>query len=76
MKLMDCTLRDGGNAAGRGFNAEMTAMMIESLIRSNIKVIEMGSCTGIGPYESAGSIAPCTDIEYLEVVQSGSALVR
>lgn len=69
MKLMDCTLRDGGNVVGRGFNAEMTKMMIEGLIRSNIKVIEMGNCTGIGSYESAGSIAPCTDIEYLEVVQ-------
>ncbi len=69
MKLMDCTLRDGGNVVGRGFNARMTVMMIEGLIKSNIKVIEMGNCTGIGSYESAGSIAPCTDIEYLELVQ-------
>lgn len=69
MKLMDCTLRDGGNVVGRGFNAELTKMMIEGLIRSNIKVIEMGNCTGIGSYEANGSIAPCTDLEYLELVQ-------
>ena len=69
MKLMDCTLRDGGNVVGRGFDARMTKMMIEGLIRSNIKVIEMGNCTGIGSYEANGSIAPCTDLEYLELVQ-------
>ncbi len=69
MKLMDCTLRDGGNVVGRGFNAELTKMIIEGLIRSNIKVIEMGNCTGIGSYEANGSIAPCTDLEYLELVQ-------
>ena len=69
MKLMDCTLRDGGNVVGRGFDARMTKMMIEGLIRSNIRVIEMGNCTGIGSYEANGSIAPCTDLEYLELVQ-------
>ena len=69
MKLLDCTLRDGGNVVGRGFTAEMTAMIIRGLIRSNVKVIEMGNCTGIGSYEANNSIAPCTDKEYLEVVQ-------
>lgn len=69
MKLMDCTLRDGGNVVGRGFNAELTKMMIEGLIASNITTIEMGNCTGIGSYESSNSIAPCTDLEYLKVVQ-------
>ena len=69
MKLLDCTLRDGGNVVGRGFTAEMTAMIIKGLIRSHIKVIEMGNCTGIGSYEANNSIAPCTDKEYLEVIQ-------
>ncbi len=69
MKLLDCTLRDGGNVVGRGFNAELTTMIIRGLIRSNIKVIEMGNCTGIGSYEANNSIAPCTDKEYLELVQ-------
>ena len=69
MKLMDCTLRDGGNVVGRGFDAELTKMMIEGLIASNITTIEMGNCTGLGSYEANGSIAPCTDKEYLELVQ-------
>ena len=69
MKLMDCTLRDGGNVVGRGFDAELTKMMIEGLIESNITTIEMGNCTGIGSYAANNSIAPCTDVEYLELVQ-------
>ena len=44
MYLFDCTLRDGANVIGKGFDARLTRMMIEGLIRSNIKVIEMGNC--------------------------------
>ena len=69
MKLMDCTLRDGGNVVGKGFDARLTRMMIEGLIASNIKVIEMGNSLGIGAYKARNSIAPCTDAEYLELVQ-------
>lgn len=69
MKLFDCTLRDGGNVVGRGFDAELTKMILEGLIRSNVTTIEMGNCTGIGSYESSNSKAPCTDREYLELVQ-------
>ncbi len=69
MKLLDCTLRDGGNVVGRGFNAELTKMIIEGLIKSNVTIIEMGNCTGIGSYQANNSIAPCTDKEYLEIVQ-------
>jgi len=65
---MDCTLRDGGNVVGKGFDARLTKMMIEGLIASNIKVIEMGNSLGIGAYEARNSIAPCTDREYLELV--------
>lgn len=70
MKLLDCTLRDGGNVVGKGFNAELTKLMIEGLIASNIKVIELGNCLGIGAYEAAASIAPCTDDEYLSMIRS------
>ena len=69
LMLMDCTLRDGANVVGKGFSAELTKMMIEGLIRSNIKVIEMGNAYGIGAYEAAGSVAPLTDEEYLQLVQ-------
>lgn len=69
MKLFDCTLRDGGNVVGKGFDAELTKMMIEGLIASNITTIEMGNCLGLGAYEANNSIAPCTDEEYLELIQ-------
>lgn len=69
MVLMDCTLRDGANVVGKGFDARLTKMMIEGLIKSNIKVIEMGNCLGIGAYEANKSISPLNDIEYLELVQ-------
>ncbi len=69
LKLMDCTLRDGGNVVGKGFNAELTKMMIEGLIEANITTIEMGNCLGIGAYKERGSVADCTDEEYLDLVQ-------
>ncbi|MBQ9047726.1 MAG: hypothetical protein IJ120_07485 [Solobacterium sp.] len=69
IKILDCTLRDGGNVVGKGFNAELTKSMIEGLIRANITTIEMGHCTGLGAYDPVTAKAPCTDEEYLELVQ-------
>lgn len=67
MYLMDCTLRDGANVIGKGFDEKLTAMMIEGLIKSNIKVIEMGNCLGLGAYEADNCISPLTDRQYLEL---------
>lgn len=69
LKILDCTLRDGANVVGNGFDADMTRLIIEGLIRSNIKTIEYGNCLGLGAYEADRSIAPLTDIEYLELAQ-------
>ena len=69
MKLLDCTLRDGGNVVGKGYNTEYTKMMIEGLIKANIRTIEMGNCVGIGAWQSQGEAAPATDVEYLEAIQ-------
>ena len=69
MQILDCTLRDGANVVGKGFDAKLTRLMIEGLIRSNIKTIEMGNALGLGAYEANGSIAPLTDVEYLQLVQ-------
>ena len=51
MKIMDCTLRDGANVVGNGFSPELTKMMIEGLLRSNIRIIEMGNAKGLGATE-------------------------
>lgn len=64
LRLMDCTLRDGANVVGKGFNAKLTKMMIEGLIGCNIKIIELGCAYGIG----ANTDAPLTDSEYLALI--------
>ncbi|HZJ88599.1 MAG TPA: hypothetical protein VFC80_05535 [Sphaerochaeta sp.] len=69
MKLFDCTLRDGANVIGNGFDANQTTMMLEGLIAANIKTIEMGNCLGVGAYDANNSIAPLTDREYLALVK-------
>lgn len=69
MFLMDCTLRDGANVIGNGFDERLTVMMLEGLIKSNIKVIEMGNCLGLGAYEANNSISPLNDEEYLSLIQ-------
>lgn len=69
MLVMDCTLRDGANVVGKGFDAQLTKMMIEGMIDCGITTIEMGNCLGLGAYEANGAIAPCSDVEYLELIQ-------
>ena len=69
IKIMDCTLRDGANVVGKGFSADATKMIIEGLIKSNVKIIEMGHALGLGAYDPVKSLAPCTDKEYFDLVQ-------
>lgn len=47
MLVMDCTLRDGANVVGKGFDARLTKMMIEGMIAAGITTIEMGNCLGL-----------------------------
>lgn len=67
-RIMDCTLRDGANVLGKGFSGEITTMVVEGLIKNNIRCIEYGNCLGVGAYEANGSIAPLTDVEYLDLL--------
>lgn len=69
MELFDCTLRDGANVVGKGFSAKLTRMMIEGLLKNNIKKIEFGNCLGLGAYDANNAIAPLTDAEYCDLVQ-------
>lgn len=66
MKILDCTLRDGANVVGLGFNRELTKMMIEGLIEAGIDLIEMGNAHGIGVNEPG---SPLTDEEYLDLLK-------
>ncbi|MEA4865126.1 MAG: hypothetical protein VB088_06990 [Sphaerochaeta sp.] len=69
MKLFDCTLRDGANVIGKGFDANLTTMMLEGLIASDITTIEYGNCLGLGAYTANSCIAPLNDEQYLSLVQ-------
>lgn len=67
MKIMDCTLRDGANVLGNGFSPELTKMMIEGLLSSNIRIIEMGNAKGLGATDK-GFPAPINDEAYLDLI--------
>ncbi len=68
MKIMDCTLRDGGNIFGSGFPKDLTVMILKGLTENGISVIEYGNAKGLGAGE-LGFVAPCTDEEYYEMAQ-------
>ena len=78
VRLMDCTLRDGANVVGKGFDAEITKIVLDILTESNVPIIEFGNAGGIGAYEVAGFTNALTDMEYLDLVQPylGSVLLR
>ena len=64
---MDCTLRDGGNVMGKGFDAEITDMVLDGLTACGVPIIEFGNAGGIGAYEVAGFTQALTDQEYLDI---------
>ena len=68
MKIMDCTLRDGGNVMGSGFPADLTDLMLKGLTENGISVIEYGNAKGLGAND-LGFVAPCTDDEYFEIAK-------
>lgn len=70
MKIFDCTLRDGGNVVGKGFDKAITLSVIRALISAGIEDIEYGHCAGINCTKNDKSnAAPLSDNEYLEIVK-------
>lgn len=69
MKLLDCTLRDGANVVGNGFSRELTISMLKGMLHNGITAIEFGNAKGMGAYDKVGSVAPLTDLEYLQLAQ-------
>ena len=69
VKLMDCTLRDGGNVVGKGFNAEITDIVLDGLTACHVPIIEFGNAGGIGAYEVAGFTKAETDDVYLNIAK-------
>lgn len=67
MRFLDCTLRDGANVVGNGFNSELTLSIVKGLLNCGIPDIELGNAKGIGSYDS-GALAPLNDLEYMKLV--------
>lgn len=68
MRLFDCTLRDGANVVGNGFDALLTRSMLHALLKCGITEIELGNAKGLGAYEKLNAVAPLTDKEYMELI--------
>ncbi len=66
--LMDCTLRDGANVVGKGFDTEITRLVLKGLTENGIETIEFGNALGIGAYD-AGNAQALTDEEYLSLAR-------
>ena len=62
VRLLDCTLRDGANVVGKGFDEEITKIVLDILTESKVPIIEFGNAGGIGAYEVAGFTNALTDM--------------
>lgn len=76
MELLDCTLRDGSNLTGAGFDLEITETVVKGLIASGIKTIELGHCSSIGGNFTSPKKASASDIEYLECISPYRSLAN
>lgn len=68
LNILDNTLRDGANLIGHGFNLDITKSVIEGLLSSGIKDIEIGNCAGVGAYELLDLKKAPSDGEYFEAI--------
>lgn len=65
MTIMDCTLRDGANVVGKGFDATLTRLMLDGLTENGIRIIELGHALGLGVEDGA----PLTDAQYFAIAR-------
>lgn len=68
IKLMDCTLRDGGNVFGCGFPLDLTEMILDALTKCKVPIIEFGNSRGLGAYDLGYNTCP-SDQEYFDVAK-------
>ena len=70
LKIIDCTLRDGGNAINFKFKTDLTKNILISLEKAGIRWIDMGHGFGLGASEKCGRPATLSDEEYMELAKS------
>lgn len=69
VKLLDTTLRDGGNVVGHGFPIALTLDITRELLACGIVNIELGNCKGLGAWKQLGAHQAPSDAEYLNALQ-------
>ncbi len=69
IKLLDCTLRDGANVVGGGFDAATTDAVLKALVDAGVNAVEYGHPSGIGGNEGSVKKAPLSDDEYLDLAE-------
>lgn len=77
VKLLDCTLRDGGYANGFQFTARDTRLLTQGLAEAGIQWIEVGHGMGLGASCIKNGIAFEDDLTYIEAAKAaGGGAVR
>lgn len=69
LQLLDCTLRDGANIVGTGFDRSTTLAILEGLCDASIPIIEFGHSKGIGGSRVSGKMVPLSDKEYIKIAE-------
>ena len=65
---MDCTLRDGGNVVGDGYDEKLTRIILDGLTECGVPIIEFGNAKGLGAY-ALGWNKALTDEEYFRIAR-------
>jgi len=69
-KIIDCTLRDGGNAINFKFKKDLTKNILIGLEKAGVRWIDMGHGFGLGASKKCGKPASLSDEEYMELAKS------
>jgi len=70
LKIIDCTLRDGGNAISFKFKKDLTKNILVSLEKAGVRWIDLGHGFGLGASKKCGKPATLSDEEYMEIANS------
>jgi 4-hydroxy 2-oxovalerate aldolase len=66
VKILDCTLRDGGRIIDCAFDDRATAQIIEKLTRANVDIVEVGFLRDAGSVRYEGNSTFFTDVGQIE----------
>jgi len=71
VKVLDCTIRDGGISNAWQFDHDLVKMVFKALVEANIDYMEVGYRTTPGVFPDAGPWRFCTEEDVRRVVEPG-----